>query len=704
MGIELVELFDALMNPLGRDAQLLRQLRLLFRRVRQELVQRRVEETNRRRKSLECAEDAGEVVALIRQQLGERGLPLLERFSKDHLAHRVDAIAFEEHVLGPAEADADGPECERVLRLLRRVGVGAHDHAGRLVAPLHQLLEALELLGLLRRFVVVHERGHDFRRRGRDAAGEDLPCRAVDREPVAFLEGLAVYLDGARVIVDFERRCAADADFAHLPSDERRVRGHAATRRENAFRRDHAAEIFRRGLDADKQHLLAFFRRDDRAIGVEINLARRGARTGRQAGRDDGDLGGFFRVEHRRQQLIELVGRVAHDGRLPVDELLFAHVHRELERGHRRPLAVARLEHVEHAVFDGELEVLHVLEMLLETLADHFELAIRLRQVILQLRDRLRRPHAGDDVFALRVDEKLAVELFHAVRRIARERHARPRLIARVAVHHRLHVDGRAPLRRNVVLAAIDDCAIVHPRAEHRADGSHQLVPRRGREILADAILDQLLEAAHEFLQVVWRQRRVFDDLAVSLVLQRFDDRFERLVIFIRRLLHAEDDVAVHLHEAAVAVPRKARVARLLRERFDGLIVEAEVEDRVHHARHRIARARAHGDEQRVLHVAEFLARLLLERGDARLHLRLEDGGIRPLVVVEVGADLGGNREPRGNRQADPAHLGQVRALAAEQRLHAAVAVGLALPEKIDVLPFGCGRALLLGHVRSLSA
>ena len=121
---------------------------------------------------------------------------------------------------------------------------------------------------------------------------------------------------------------------------------------------------------------------------------------------------------------------------------------------------------------------------------------IRLRQLLLQLGDRLRRPDAGDDVLALRVDQELAVELLDAVRRIARERDARSRLIAGVAVHHRLHVDGRAPLRRDVVLAAVDDRAIVHPGAEHGADGAHQLIPRRRREVLAGALLDERLEAA----------------------------------------------------------------------------------------------------------------------------------------------------------------------------------------------------------------
>ncbi len=186
--VELVQLVHARVDRLLRHAQLLRQVRLLFRRVRQELVQRRIEEADRRRVALERPEDAGEVVALVRQQLGQRRLPVLERLGEDHLAHRVDAVALEEHVLGAAQADADGAERDRVLRLLRRVGVGAHRHARRLIAPLHQLLEVPELLRLPRRLVAVDEAGHDLRRRRLHPSRVDLARCAVDRHPVAFVE------------------------------------------------------------------------------------------------------------------------------------------------------------------------------------------------------------------------------------------------------------------------------------------------------------------------------------------------------------------------------------------------------------------------------------------------------------------------------------------------------------------------------------
>ena len=175
---------------LGGDAELLAELGLLLRRVRQELVERRVEKTNRRRISVQRLEDAGEVVPLIRQQLGECRLPCLDGLGQNHLTHRVDTVALEEHVLGAAEADADGAERDGVLRLLRRVGIRAHGHPRRLAAPLHELLETLEFFRLLRGGVVFDKTGDDFRRASRQPSCVHPAGRAVDRQPVAFFKRL----------------------------------------------------------------------------------------------------------------------------------------------------------------------------------------------------------------------------------------------------------------------------------------------------------------------------------------------------------------------------------------------------------------------------------------------------------------------------------------------------------------------------------
>src|SRR5262249_61361150 len=116
-----------------------------------------------------------------------------------------------------------------------------------------------------------------------------------------------------------------------------------------------------------------------------------------------------------------------------------------------------------------------------------------------------------------------------------------------------------------------------------------------------------------------------------------------------------------------------------------------EVEDRVHHARHRDGRPRAHGDEQRVVRIAEVLARPLLERLDMAPHLGVE--ALRRLLPrAHVGAArVGRDREAAGHGDAERRHLRQPDALAAEQL----AATRSLLVEVVDVA--------LAGHDRNLS-
>ena len=84
------------------------------------------------------------------------------------------------------------------------------------------------------------------------------------------------------------------------------------------------------------------------------------------------------------------------------------------------------------------------------------------------------------------------------------------------------------------------------------------------------------------------------------------------------------DHVGVHHDQPAVGVIDEARVVGRLDHALGGLLVQADVEDRLHHAGHGLARARAHGDQQRVVRVAELLAHDLLDVLQARGNLGVE--------------------------------------------------------------------------------
>ena len=118
------------------------------------------------------------------------------------------------------------------------------------------------------------------------------------------------------------------------------------------------------------------------------------------------------------------------------------------------------------------------------------ELRVRLGHRLLERRpravgvERPRRADPGHDVLALCVRKVLAVERLLAGRRVAREGHAGRRAVAPVAEDHRLHVDGRAPLVRDVVELAVGLRALVVPGPEDRADRSPELLARVVREIV----------------------------------------------------------------------------------------------------------------------------------------------------------------------------------------------------------------------------
>ncbi len=190
----------------------------------------------------------------IGNSLAKRGAARFLVVGQDHLAHRLDALLVEEHVLGAAEPDAFGAEPHRRLGVGRRVGIGAHAELAHFVGPADQ---RGKFAGELRLDHV-------------DLAGQHLAGRAVDGDEFALLVRLAARRHGPRGIVDAQRAGAGDAGLAHAARDHRGVRGHAAAGGEDAFGGVHAVDVFGRGLHPHQDHFLA--------VGFELRRPRR-ART-----------------------------------------------------------------------------------------------------------------------------------------------------------------------------------------------------------------------------------------------------------------------------------------------------------------------------------------------------------------------------------------------------------------------------------------
>ena len=287
-----------------------------------------------------------------------------------------------------------------------------------------------------------------------------------------------------------------------------------------------------------------------------------------------------------------------HGGGL-VDHALANQVDGDLHGRGRAAFARARLQHVELARLDGELEVLHLAVVLLQPRGVLLELGKDVGHGGLERGDCLRGAHAGHHVLTLSIQQILAEELPLAGVGVAREGHAGARCLAHVAEHHRLDVDRRAPIIGKTVDPAIVHGAAAEPRVEHRADRAIELLVRVVRKVGLGGIPNDPAEVGRHRLPVRRVKLRVLSHAEPGLV--GVDAVLERVT------LHTQDDRSKPLDEAAVGVPAEARVAGARDQALERGLVQTQVEHRVHHAGHGHARAGADRHEQRVLRVAEAL-------------------------------------------------------------------------------------------------
>ena len=520
-----------------------------------------------------------------------------------------------------------------------------------LIRPAH---EAAEVAGQLRVL-------------GVDLAEVYVAGRAVERDEFALVNDRAVGKgEGLVGLGNLDAVDAGDAAGAHAARNNRCVRGHAAAGGHDAFGNRHAVDILRRGLLTDENDLEAGLVRSRRFLSGEVDRAAGRAGGRRQAGGDRGSRLQGSRDKRRVQQGVELLGLDLHDRLLLGAYALVNEVDRDLERSLRGALAVTGLEHIELAVFDGELHILHIAVVLLQTGGNINKLLVYFGHGVRERGNRLRGADAGYNVLSLRVHQELAVQLLLAGRRVAGERNARARGIAHVAEYHRLDVDRGAPGVRDVVHAAVGVRTRVVPGAEYRADSLHQLLLGILREVLAEGLLIVVLEQDDQLGHIIRVQLVVHLD--ALLLLDLVDEGLEG------GLGQLHNDVREHLDEAAVGVTRKARVVRQLRDGFADLVVHAEVEDGIHHAGHGSARTRTDGYEQRILRIAErfagYLFQLIEVLKDLLLNVRID----RLAILIIPGAGLGRDGKTLRYGHSESGHFGQIGTFAAEQLTHRAVA------------------------------
>ena len=561
-------------------------------------------------------------------------------------------------MLCTAKADALCAELNSLGCVARGVCVGANLKGSVFVGPAHDSAEL----------------ACDGSVNSRDDAVIDVTGGAVDGDEIALMEGLAGEGELLVLLVHDYLGAAGDAAGTHAACNNCCMAGHTAADSQDTLRGLHAGDVLGRGLKTDKDDLLASCLPSLGVVGGEDYLTASCAGGSAETLADRSSGLECLCVELGMEKGVEVSGLDHKNGLFLGSHSLVNEVAGNLESSLSGSLAVTGLEHEELAVLDGELHVLHISVMILKDLANLLELIESLGELLLHLGYLHGSTYACDDVLALCVGEELTEEALGAGCGVAGERNAGAAVIAHVAERHGLDVNGSTPRIGDIVVAAIDVCAGVVPRTENSLDSAHELLLGIAREIFAYLCLVLSLELSSELLEVVGGELDVLGNALLRL--HSVDELLEIL------LADFHNDVGIHLNKSSVAVPSPTGIAGLLCDSLNNLLVKTEVKNSVHHAGHGSAGAGTHGNEKRILLIAELLAGDAFHLDDVLVDFCHDLGIDLAAVLIVLGAGLGGDCEALRNRKTDVCHFSKVCALTAEKLSHLSVALG----EQINVL------------------
>ena len=377
-------------------------------------------------------------------------------------------------------------------------------------------------------------------------------------------------------------------------------------------------------------------------VRVEDNLSARSARRSGQTLGDDFRFLERVLVEDRVEQLVQFLRLAAHDSLFLADDAFAYEVHSNLHHGRTGTLAVTGLEEPEFAFLYGELHILHVAVVVLELLLDGVEFGIKSWHSLFHRRilagalfladtlkccptaaafqcNLLRSTDTCYHVFTLCVDKVLTVEEVLARCGVAAEANTGSGGLAHVTEYHSHNGNSGSPLIRNSFHLTVEDRTLVHPAAEYGTDSAPELLDRIVREIFARLLFDSGFETSYKQLQFLYIQ--VLIQLHSTDFFHLVDDSLERIDVGLVYRLHTQYDVTVHLYETAVGVIYEVGVVGLGYHALCYYVVQTEVEDRVHHTRHRRARTRTYRNKEWVLRIAELAVHQTLYMCDRCVHL-----------------------------------------------------------------------------------
>ena len=363
--------------------------------------------------------------------------------------------------------------------------------------------------------------------------------------------------------------------LAEPPCHDCGVRGEPATRGDDRLGGEHPAEVVGARLRTGQHDVATEGAPLHRRGGVEDELSDGRSGAGREAGRQ---RCGLAHPEGGVEQGRQLVAVDPGEGFVELDEALVGELRGNTEGRGRAALAEPGLQDPEAAALHGELHVAEVTVVPLQGLEVPRQLRVDLRVAPVQLREVHRAADTADDVLTLGIRQVVAEGADLAGHRVAREADTAAGALATVAEDHLDDVDSRPEVVGDALMGPVEAGALAVPGAEDRADRLAQLDVRILGQFLAGLLDDDRPEVVCEALEVSRVELGVGGDSGVGPGLSQ--------QVIEAGALDAEDGASVHLAEAPVAVPREVGLPAV-GQGGDDLVVQPDVEDGLHHARHR---------------------------------------------------------------------------------------------------------------------
>ncbi len=433
-----------------------------------ELMERRIEETNGYGIAAHCLIDALKVSLLHRFKLCKSRNALFKSIGADHFAESGNTVAVKEHMLGTGKTDALCAKLTCLARICGSIRVCTNLETAVLVSPAHDAAELTR---------------DDCVNRGDDAV-VDVTGGTVDGNIIALMESLASQLELLIFFIHLDLAASGDTALAHTACNDRRMAGHTAANSEYALSGLHALNILRACLETDKNDLLILCCPCFCVFRCKNDLAAGSAGRCAETLAHGSCCLESLCVKLRMQKGIKVSGVDHHDRLLFIDHALVNEVACDLESSLSSTLAAAALKHIELAVLDGELHILHITVMILKKRTDLNKVGVCLGELLFHLGDGHGSADACNDIFALCIGKELAHQLLLAGGGITGERNAGTGIFVQVAEYHRHNVDGSAPGVGDVVVAAVNIRSGVVPGTENGLDSCLELFNGVGGEIL----------------------------------------------------------------------------------------------------------------------------------------------------------------------------------------------------------------------------